>query len=441
MTPLDDPRHPWPTASRWVAGLSTGLLLAALLSTVIPGSGWLVVISGLVAGFMIVVLQAVSDRRYLNLLSYHYQQLQQEKADLAFNYQQQLVQERLLLDITLNIRQSLNLSQVMETTVSEVRNLLRVNRVMVYQFEANWQGRIVAESVSDPDLSLMEFHIEDNCFDNHWDRQYREGYIHRVDHIDTADLDPCYRGLLESMKVQSNLVLPIRHDKTLWGLLAVHHCTQPRTWRDSEVVLLSQVAEQFSIAIAQAQLIKNLQVANQQLQDQVRLDGLTQIANRRRFDEYLRDAWNWGSRDQTPLALLLIDVDYFKSYNDYYGHLAGDEVLRRIGLLLNASVLRSTDLVARYGGEEFVALLPSTTVEGALAVAQRLRSDLARVKLRHERSAVSDRVTVSIGVAVITPSPEVTSIALIRRADKALYAAKAAGRNCVQVAGQSSEVI
>lgn len=412
-------------------GLAAGLFAACLLAILKPGSGWLLFVSGLVTVSVASFLQAVSDRRYLDVLSRRYEQLQHNQEILEDNYQKQLAQERILLQITLNIRQSLNLNQVMETAVSEVRSLLRVNRVLIYQFQPDWRGQIVAESVSEPEFSLAGIQIEDNCFANNWDQQYREGYIHQIEHVAIAGLDDCYRKLLQSMKVKANLVLPIRYGDSLWGLLAAHHCVLPRTWRDSEVVLLTQVAEQLSIAIAQSQLLKTLQVTNQRLQDQVRIDGLTQIPNRRRFDEYFNDVWLWGCRDHTPVALLLIDVDYFKTYNDFYGHLAGDEVLRKVGLLLNAVVLRATDLVARYGGEEFVAVLPSTTLEGARAVANRLQADLNRLQITHEHSPVAHWITVSIGIAVTIPTIDIPSTDLIDHADKALYEAKAAGRNCI----------
>ncbi|ABB58564.1 diguanylate cyclase with GAF sensor [Synechococcus elongatus PCC 6311] len=412
-------------------GLAAGLVVACLLAILKPGSGWLFLASGLASVSVASFLQAASDRRYLDDLSHRYEQLHDEKEILEENYQKQLAQERILLDITLNIRQSLNLSQVMETAVSEVRSLLRVNRVLIYQFQPDWRGLIVAESVSEPEFSLMGIQIEDYCFANNWDQQYRDGYIHQIDHVAIAGLDDCYRRLLQSIKVKANLVLPIRYGDSLWGLLAAHHCILPRTWRNSEVVLLTQVAEQLSIAIAQSQLLKTLQVTNQRLQDQVRIDGLTQIPNRRRFDEYFNDVWLWGCRDHTPVALLLIDVDYFKTYNDFYGHLAGDEVLRKIGLLLNSVVLRATDLVARYGGEEFVAVLPSTTLEGAQAVARRLQADLQRLQIPHNHSPVAAWVTVSIGIAVTIPTIDVALTDLIDQADKALYEAKSAGRNCI----------
>ncbi|WP_338461108.1 sensor domain-containing diguanylate cyclase [Synechococcus elongatus IITB7] len=418
-------------------GLVAGLLAATFLATVKPGSGWLLLVSSLVTVTAAAILQSVSDRRYLNDLSHRYEQLRREQETLADSYQKQLDQERLLIDITLSVRQSLNLNKVMETAVTEVRSLLRVNRVLVYQFQPDWRGEVVAESVSDPEYSVLGIKIEDYCFENDWDKQYREGYIHQIHQVATAPLNPCYRQLLQSLKVQSNLVLPIRYEQKLWGLLAAHHCTLPRTWLNSEVILLKQVAEQLSIAISQAQLLKTLEVTNQKLQDQVRIDGLTQIPNRRRFDEYFHDVWLWGCRDHSPLALLLIDVDYFKNYNDFYGHLAGDSVLRKIGLLLSATVLRATDLVARYGGEEFVVVLPSTTLEGAKAVAQRLQSDLNQLKIPHEHSPVADWITVSIGVAVMVPDPTVPSVMLIDQADEALYDAKAAGRNCIMYAKSS----
>jgi diguanylate cyclase (GGDEF)-like protein len=152
------------------------------------------------------------------------------------------------------------------------------------------------------------------------------------------------------------------------------------------------------------------------------LDPLTGLRNRRSFDEYM--IWTLGHRRRPELALLLLDVDYFKQYNDRYGHAAGDVCLRHIADVLRESLWRSVDLVARYGGEEFVVLLPDTTASGAVEVAERIRNRVAHLTIPHAASAVSPFVTVSIGVAHATPSNPADGANLFARADGALYAAK-----------------
>jgi diguanylate cyclase (GGDEF)-like protein len=172
--------------------------------------------------------------------------------------------------------------------------------------------------------------------------------------------------------------------------------------------------------------------------EKARIDGLTQIANRRRFDEYLLQEWRRHIRMQQPLSLLICDVDHFKLFNDSYGHQAGDECLKSVAKALN-QCFRGGDLVARYGGEEFAMVLPQTNRPGAVQVAERVRAAVAAAVLSHAASPVCDRVTVSIGVACTTPEPKGPADArtLIEEADRQLYLAKHRGRN--QVSYQHEE--
>jgi len=161
------------------------------------------------------------------------------------------------------------------------------------------------------------------------------------------------------------------------------------------------------------------------------IDGLTGIANRRHFDQTLEKEWRRALHHGDILSLALIDIDFFKKYNDYYGHLAGDECLQKVGSILTESLKRASDLGARYGGEEFVILLPSTAKDGALTVTERIRSNVEELRISHEMSEVAKHVTVSIGVAAIRPELDKVPSKLIRQADSALYQAKNAGRNRV----------
>lgn len=165
-------------------------------------------------------------------------------------------------------------------------------------------------------------------------------------------------------------------------------------------------------------------------------DGLTGIANRRQFDERLDRVWRRAQRQQMPVSLILSDIDFFKSYNDGYGHLAGDECLRRVARALQDIVQRPFDLVSRYGGEEFAVLLPDTTPEGAQFVAEAMRAAVESLDIRHSRSAAG-RITISSGVAGAVPEPGMASASLIAAADTGLYEAKHAGRNCVVSAAEA----
>ena len=167
------------------------------------------------------------------------------------------------------------------------------------------------------------------------------------------------------------------------------------------------------------------------LREWVYLDGLTNVCNRRYFEERMVVEWARATRQRTPLSVLMIDVDYFKRYNDRYGHQAGDDCLRRVAAELKESLRRPSDLVARYGGEEFVCLLPETGLAGAMQLAEQIAASVREARIEHQRSQVSSVVTCSIGVCS-KPADRVSSgPALLRTADAQLYMAKASGRNRV----------
>jgi two-component system chemotaxis family response regulator WspR len=173
--------------------------------------------------------------------------------------------------------------------------------------------------------------------------------------------------------------------------------------------------------------------ANEELRKLAALDGLTGIANRRRFDEAAHVEWQRGRRHHSPLALLLCDVDHFKRYNDHLGHPAGDLCLKKVAAVLTNHLKRPADLAARYGGEEFALLLPDTDLAGALRVGEACRSSLEQLVLPHP-GAPCGHVTMSMGVACLVPGEDDTLETLIARADAALYDAKRDGRNRVSAA-------
>ena len=173
----------------------------------------------------------------------------------------------------------------------------------------------------------------------------------------------------------------------------------------------------------------SLQKLNQELQRLATLDGLTQIANRRCFDDRLHQEWNRMAREQAPLCLILCDVDYFKRYNDQYGHQQGDVCLKRVAETIQQVVKRPADLVARYGGEEFAIILPNTTEEGGYQVAEKLRQEIFNLEIPHSASTISNYVTLSTGVVSTIPKPGFSSDLLVAETDRALYEAKNQGRN------------
>ncbi|ACB51643.1 probable regulatory components of sensory transduction system [Crocosphaera subtropica ATCC 51142] len=176
-------------------------------------------------------------------------------------------------------------------------------------------------------------------------------------------------------------------------------------------------------------LEQSLKKANKKLSYLAVVDDLTEIANRRRFDDFLNKEWRRLLRTQDPLSLILLDVDFFKCYNDYYGHPKGDDCLVKIAQLANNSVSRCSDLVARYGGEEFAVILPNTDKRGAIIVAQRIHQNIRNARIPHETSKKGSIISVSLGVACLIPSLQESPKNLINLADQALYQAKNQGRD------------
>lgn len=192
------------------------------------------------------------------------------------------------------------------------------------------------------------------------------------------------------------------------------------------------IVEQYKDITERKHYEEALEKANLELKRLATVDGLTQLANRRLFDETLQEEWLRMKRKQQPLSVILCDVDFFKRYNDYYGHQEGDECLKAVAKCMKSCIHRPADLAARYGGEEFIFILPDTTSKGAHQLAETIRTAIVSMKREHIRSEVNDFVTLSFGVATVVPPIEGGNAeALVKTADDALYASKGAGRNLV----------
>ena len=192
----------------------------------------------------------------------------------------------------------------------------------------------------------------------------------------------------------------------------------------SEVVLLAKVRAMLRIVGMQ----RDIHAAHRRLRQIATLDGLTCIPNRRYFDETLATEWKRCQRAGAPLSLVLIDVDFFKQFNDAYGHQAGDQCLKAIASALTESLFRVEDSVARYGGEEFAAILPGTDSRGAQAVAERMRASVRELRIPHERG-IDSLASCSFGIASLRPDSERSAEQLLQAADHSLYEAKHGGRN------------
>ena len=345
--------------------------------------------------------------------------------------QHQTESERIIAVVTQRIRQSLELNEILQTTATELRRLFEVDRVLIYQFAPDWSGSVAVESLAEGCISILGFYVMDTCFQSTHAAYYQQGNSRAIEDIETAGLSRCHLNMLRSLQIRANLVVPILQQDRLWGLLIAHQCRNARQWQQSEINLFNQLASQAAIAIQQSELYHQLQLANQELQRLASLDGLTQLANRRCFDDTLNAQWQLLTREQASLSLILCDVDCFKLYNDTYGHLAGDDVIRQVAKAISVTVKHPADLVARYGGEEFAVILPNTDAPGAIAVAKDIQSHVSALQLPHLNSQVSEFITLSIGVATITPHSQLSPVTLIAAADQGLYQAKAQGKNCV----------
>ena len=228
------------------------------------------------------------------------------------------------------------------------------------------------------------------------------------------------------------LLIPIIVNDSFTGVIGLDHFFYERFWSSYELAVLSIAASCIGGALERMRQQKQLELTNQMLQRLSTLDSLTEVANRRYFDEFFEREWKRAVRNGSPLSLIMLDIDYFKSYNDAYGHQEGDACLIEVSRILKRTVCRATDLVARYGGEEFAIVLPDTDLAGACFVSEQIRANVEQLKMDALQSQVSKYVTVSIGAASYHPQADSEKTALIQAADRALYQAKVAGRNQVR---------
>jgi diguanylate cyclase (GGDEF)-like protein len=283
-------------------------------------------------------------------------------------------------------------------------------------------------------------------------RAFRTGAAQFVPDV---NVDPDY--VMGNPDVICEYVVPIRFEDRLLGLIDMESANAESFSEENRVMLdalAAQVAGAIHLTSANQRLSEinrevaeksaalekanaQLREANDTLQRLSHSDGLTGIGNRRRFDQGLRSQWRRARRHGHELSLVLIDIDDFKAYNDGYGHLAGDECLKRVAAALNAATKQPGSLLARYGGEEFAVLLPQTGVARALRCAEQLHDAVAALALPHRFARASQCVSASVGVATLTPEMRIKPSTFIRRADRALYVAKAEGRNRVVLASDA----
>lgn len=253
-------------------------------------------------------------------------------------------------------------------------------------------------------------------------------------------------GIFVGLMLARRIAAPVERISRRADRLALGELEQ-QLEHDSPIREVNQLGSSFSkMAGELKRLINNLEArveertealqrANKELEGLTKLDGLTGIANRRQFDEILDLEWQRGRRDKKPLALVLCDIDYFKEFNDNFGHQSGDDALKAVAKTLESALHRPADLVARYGGEEFALILPDTDLEGALNVAEAARIAIREKNFNRDDLEGFDRITISAGVAVLIPGAKNGPKELVEAADQYLYQAKEAGRDCIMSAG------
>lgn len=349
-------------------------------------------------GLTSVIAMAVLEKNSLRAASY--QSLQIE-FDATMQEVLQLTQTMILAGDVLALSQE---QQALRTVESRVFDLMR---------QEKWPDAYQVLLASDYGMALKLYEINSEA---------AVGAL-SIELTNTAREHDQLRKLTLSLRLVAILLL-------LWA-----------GWRYS-VRLQTELAEQLRLRVALAQAnteledkvqqrTQALEEVNHQLEVLSVTDALTRLANRRRFDAVWLDEWQRALRQATPLAVIMLDVDHFKAYNDHYGHQQGDECLRRVGEVLLTTVRRAGELVARYGGEEFVVVLPGTSVIHAMAVAESIRANIQAAGIAHAHSGVAAVVTVSLGVAVGIPTQGDAPDALVHAADAALYRAKDQGRNRV----------
>lgn len=339
----------------------------------------------------------------------------------------------LILSATVQERQAAQ--QSLEATLQTLELRIAERTAELAQTEAQLNGFFSSSSIGmgivDHDMRYLRINqvladINGASIEDHLGRRVQD-IIPEL----APELMPYYQAVLNSglpqLSKETNREIPKQS-----GLI--------RTWLSSYFPIFDRDHQPFRVGFVVMDITDRKRL-ERQLEQQARIDGLTQIANRRHFDEALERAWRHCTYSQQSMALMLCDADHFKLYNDTYGHPMGDRCLIQIAEVLRETLRHPADLAARYGGEEFAVLLPSASIDQALSVANAIRDRIRARAIPHQGSLVSDRVTLSIGLVVGIPHPSESAADFVARADRALYEAKQQGRNRVVVLDDSAPVL
>ena len=430
-------------------------------------------VEGLTIGAVDYVTKPIEEEEVLARINTHLTLKNLQKALAKQNKQlaKQVKEEQLFTKIAERIRSSLELHEILSQVAQEAQHLLNCDRVLITSVtnnHASLEAQIIGQGIRKIVAETSTWQLLYSNQEQY--PQYQEGYCHSFNDVNIWDNSEL-KELYQQWDVKAELVMPIWLDTnqpirtskqeeyqlsaeswpayadpenieknnnhlsffSLWGYLIIHQCNAPRRWLESEIHLLQRLSTQLSIAIKQALLYQEIKIANIELQKLAVRDELTNIFNRRYFDRQLALEWRRLTRNPSPLSLIMCDVDHFKIYNDTYGHQQGDECLSQVARAIASCTRRPADFVCRYGGEEFAVILPHTHLEGAVKVAESINVKVQELNLEHANSPTSSIVTISLGVACITPNRDSDAQCLIQNADRALYTAKSSGRNRLAV--------
>ena len=350
-------------------------------------------------------------------------------------------QEGLIRRVITDLHYSLDLNSIVPNACNHIQTLLHADRVLLCNCSAPascWVVHCLGVHPSPTYTALPTFTVEQKQLFTWISKQQ------------SPSISPKDSLWLDYWQIEYELRLPLCQGDELWGVAMIHGVA-PESIGEGTKEMLGLIIHQLEIAIEKAELyrklqamqtklletVDQLQVANlvlerqaQMLEQQANIDGLTQIPNRRYFDVTIDQEWRRLCREQQLLSLIMVDLDYFKDYNDSLGHLAGDECLKRVAQAIMDTLKRPADFVARYGGEEFVVVLPNTDRSGTAEIAHQIQGAIAALQVAHPSHPSSGQVTLSAGGATQLPTLDSHWTALIDQADRALYKAKQRGRSC-----------
>lgn len=350
-------------------------------------------------------------------------------------FQQQLQQHVYLRDIIRSIHRSLAVEELHQTTVHEFMQFFQADWVFVFKKgHRGWQplttSCYVADVVDDVELNdylRLETVAPRLCQSN--------PIVVNAQSVQQFALEQQWLNQCPSAWLLVPIHLPKKsvQGKQPWGLIAIGRHDQTYGWAVEQQEQARLLTDEIEVALEHSHLYMALKQDNHELKSLALTDSLTALANRRQFDTYFTTEWQRLAREKQPLTLILCDIDYFKRYNDCYGHPTGDICLTQVSRVLTRCIRRPADLVARYGGEEFAVVLPNTDTSGGYNVGLAIQQGLAKAAIPHATSQVAEYITLTMGIATVIPKHHLSPHDLLQAADLALYHAKQQGRDRIYV--------